>query len=126
MEPHGGSRVYESGFQKIIIVVLDHIKEADAESPAESAPVEVEVAAIATVPESEEVLTGTRLDKALYRYVEDTWGPDYKQLPGRERLLPHLRQKFPKCTVTDGHARAIRRKYAPHALKKGGAPLHRT
>jgi hypothetical protein len=36
MEPHGGSRVYESGFQKIIIVALDHIKEADASRRSEA------------------------------------------------------------------------------------------
>jgi hypothetical protein len=78
-------------------------------------------------PESEEVLTGNELDKALYQYVEETWGADYMQLPDRDALLKILRKQFPNCRITQlDHARVIRKKYAPDTLKKGGAGLRRS
>jgi hypothetical protein len=68
--------------------------------------------------------SGKALMEALDRWVLDTWGSDLTKLPGRDELLKCARKQMsPK--VTQDHVRALRRKYAPDTIKKGGAGLHK-
>jgi hypothetical protein len=65
-------------------------------------------------------LSGRALESALEKWVVDQWGTYFNKLPDREELLKRARKEV-SAKVTEHQVRALRRKYAPDHLKRGGA-----
>jgi hypothetical protein len=74
---------------------------------------------------SAQPLSGRALEDALDKWVLQNWGADLSNLPGREDLL-RLARAIPEYRrANQNDVRALRRKYAPPEIKRGGGGLHR-